>query len=153
MATEVQVVDSSFVAPSEPTPRKGLWLSPIDLIAPRGHTPTVYFYHSDDGAADYFDIDRLKASLTKALVAFYPLAGRLDIDNNGRMQINCNGGGALFVVARADLKVDDFNEFKPSPELRRMFVPRIEPVSVMLGAQVRLSFGLLIWFHLFTREP
>jgi shikimate O-hydroxycinnamoyltransferase len=133
------VESSSFVAPSEATPRKGLWLSPADLaLANRGHTPTVYFYQSEDGgAADYFDVGRLKASLAKALVPFYPLAGRLDVDEDGRLQITCNSEGALFVVAHVNLKLDDLNDFKPSPELRRMFVPRIEPSSVVLAIQVR----------------
>jgi shikimate O-hydroxycinnamoyltransferase len=92
------VESSSFVAPSEATPRKGLWLSPADLaLANRGHTPTVYFYQSEDGgAADYFDVGRLKASLAKALVPFYPLAGRrLDVDEDGRLQITSNSEGAL----------------------------------------------------------
>jgi shikimate O-hydroxycinnamoyltransferase len=91
------VVESSFVAPSEPTPRKGLWLSPVHLaLANRGHTPAVYFYQSEDGAADYFDVGRLKASLAKALVPFYPLAGRrLDVDEDGRLQITSNSEGAL----------------------------------------------------------
>ncbi|TVU02656.1 hypothetical protein EJB05_51846 [Eragrostis curvula] len=136
MATEVRVLDSSFVAPSEPTPRKGLWLSPQDLAATRGHTPTVYLYRSDVAASDFFDVARLKASLAKALVAFYPLAGRLDIDDNGRTQINCNNEGALFVVAHLDHRADDLSDLNPSPELRRLFVPRIEPPSIMLAVQL-----------------
>ena len=138
MDSEVQVVESTFVAPSEPTPRKGLWMSPLDLVqANKGHTPTIYLYRSNDvAAADFFDVARLKEAMAKALVAFYPLAGRLGVDKDGRREISCNGEGALFVVARADLTIDDVKDFKPSPELRRQFVPRIEPASVILAVQV-----------------
>ncbi|TVU02655.1 hypothetical protein EJB05_51845 [Eragrostis curvula] len=142
MATEVQVIDSSSVAPSEPTPRKALWLSPLDLVmASRGHTPTVYLYRSHDAASDFFDVARMKTSLAKALVAFYPLAGRVDTDDNGRAQINCNSEGALFVVAHIDRRADDFGHLKPSPELRRLFVPPIEPPSIMLAIQVTFFKG------------
>lgn len=145
-AEQVQVVESCFVAPSEKTPTKGLWLSSFDLVlANRGHTPTVYFYRSDDaGAADFFDVSRLKAAMAKALVAFYPLAGRLAVDDDGRIEINCNGEGALFVVARSELTADDFSDLKPSPELRRLLVPRVEPSSIMMAIQV---------LHVLTSSP
>ncbi|XP_062183478.1 putrescine hydroxycinnamoyltransferase 1-like [Phragmites australis] len=137
-SSEPQVVESSFVAPSEATPRKGLWLSPLDLdLANRGHTPTVYFYRcNDDAAAYFFDVAKLKEAMAMALVAFYPLAGRLDVDYDGRIEISCNGEGALFVVARSDRTVDDFNDFNPSPELRRLFVPHVAPSSIVMAVQV-----------------
>lgn len=132
---EVKVVESCMVTPSEETPRRGLWLSPLDLVlANRGHTPTVYFYRSDSGAA-VFDVARIKAAMAKALVAFYPLAGRLDVGGDGRAEIECAGQGALFVVARSGLTVDDFASFRPSPELRRLFVPRVKN-DVMCAVQV-----------------
>ncbi|ONM30211.1 putrescine hydroxycinnamoyltransferase 1 [Zea mays] len=142
----VHVVESSLVVPSEPTPSEGLSLSPLDLVLPsRGHTPTVYLYSpSDVAAADgFFDVARLKEAMAKTLVAFYPLAGRLGVNNDGRVEITCTGEGALFVVAHADLSVGDIeDDFRPSPELRRLFVPCIEPASIILAIQVTfLKFG------------
>ncbi|KAI4985699.1 hypothetical protein ZWY2020_018329 [Hordeum vulgare] len=97
------------------------------MLVNRAH-PTVYFYRSRSG--DFFDVARLKAAMAKALVAFYPLASRLGVGSrNGRPVIDCAGQGALFVVARSDLAVDDFSGFKPSPELRRLFVPRVDDYS------------------------
>ncbi|EMS66509.1 Anthranilate N-benzoyltransferase protein 3 [Triticum urartu] len=146
MGTKVKVVESCMVPPSEETPRKGLWLSPVDLMQhnlKRGHTPTVYLYRSGsesgpDADVDFFDVARLKAAMAKALVAFYPLAGRLGMDGDGRAEIDCAGQGVLFVVARSDLTVDDLRNFQPSPELRRLFVPRVEDHSppLMCGIQV-----------------
>ncbi|KAJ1274624.1 hypothetical protein BS78_05G075600 [Paspalum vaginatum] len=139
--SEVQVVDAFLVAPSEATPRRGLWLSPLDLdCVQNGYTPTVYFYRrrpGHDAAADFFDLARLKAAMAKALVHFYPLAGRLGVDKDGRIEICCNGEGALFVVARSDeLAVDDFVDVKTSSELKRLFVPCVEPPSMMMAIQV-----------------
>ncbi|KAF8722965.1 hypothetical protein HU200_022108 [Digitaria exilis] len=134
----VQVVETCFVSPSEGTPKKQLWISALDnLLAYRGHTPTVYFYRSaTDADADFFSIARLKESMARALVPFYPLAGRLSLDTDGQLVIDCNEEGALLVVARSDLTLDDFVDLKPSPELKMLFVPRVEPSSVMLGIQV-----------------
>lgn len=141
-SSNVQVMESSLVAPREATPTTELWLSPFDLaLANRGHTPLVYLYRS--GAASSFDVARIKEGMAKALVAFYPLAGRLGTnDDDGRAQISCNGEGALFVVARSCLKSEDLDFSKPSPELRRMFVPRIEPPSLILATQVRTLYAL-----------
>jgi shikimate O-hydroxycinnamoyltransferase len=75
--------------------------------------------------------------MAKALVAFYPLAGRLGFDNDGRLEISCNGEGVRFVVARSSLVAEDFDFSKPSLELRRVFVPRIEPPSLIMAIQVR----------------
>ncbi|CAM0877002.1 unnamed protein product [Alopecurus aequalis] len=137
---EVKLVESCMVTPSDETPRLGLWLSPLDLVlANRGHTPTVYFYRSDSSAA-VFDVARMKAAMARALVAFYPLAGRLGVGVHGRAQIDCAGQGALFVIARSDLAVDDFGSFRPSPELRRLFVPHVEHDSPPVMCAVQVTF-------------
>ncbi|CAL5005997.1 unnamed protein product [Urochloa decumbens] len=126
MVKQVEVVETALVAPSEATPRQPLWLSNLDLAVPRTHTPLVYYYppapHAGTGA---FAPDRMKAALARALVPFYPLAGRLGSGLDGRLQIECNGEGALFVVARTnDLTGDEiFGDYVPSPEIRRTFVP------------------------------
>ncbi|KAK1643295.1 hypothetical protein QYE76_061100 [Lolium multiflorum] len=140
---EVKVVESCMVTPSEETPRRGLWLSPLDLmLINRGHTPTVYFYRSDSGATveHFFDVVRMKVAMAKALVAFYPLAGRLGVGVHGRAEIDCAGQGALFVVARSGLTVDDFRSFRPSPELRKLFVPRVQHDSSSVMCAVQVTF-------------
>jgi shikimate O-hydroxycinnamoyltransferase len=163
MASEVQVVESSFVTPGAAIPRKGLWVSSLDLDrANRGYTPTVYFYRSTDAAAagNVFDVtSRLKESMAKALVLFYPLAGRLDVDKDGRIEINCNNERALFVVARSKLTMDDLKDLEPSPELTRLFVPSTEPSSIILAVQVSFTLSqefyriqsnvLTFYFHVY----
>ncbi|XP_051180354.1 putrescine hydroxycinnamoyltransferase 1 [Lolium perenne] len=139
---EVVVAESCLVTPSTETPRRALWLSPLDLFyANRGHIPLVSFYRpSCSGATDFFDVTRLKTALSKALVPFYPLAGRLDVGQDSRLQINCDGQGALFLVAHtSSLTVEDLSDFKPSPELRRLLVPHLnsaEAAPIICAIQV-----------------
>jgi shikimate O-hydroxycinnamoyltransferase len=142
METKVEVVESTLVVPSEETPRLGLWLSNFDVTAAKTHTALVYYYPAPTTAGEgFFSPERLRAALAKALVPFYPLAGRLGTDEDGRLQIDCHGEGALFLVARADCTGEDlFGNYVPSPKIRRMFVPIADPSNLMSMFQVRLHF-------------
>ncbi|KAJ9548398.1 hypothetical protein OSB04_020941 [Centaurea solstitialis] len=116
----IDIKRSSFVRPSSPTPTSTIWTSNLDLVVGRIHILTVYFYRPN-GGSNFFDSDVMKKSLADVLVSFYPMAGRISRDrNNGRVEINCNGEGVLFVEAESDSTLDDFGEFTPSPELRRL---------------------------------
>lgn len=127
----VEILESCMVKPSDDAaaaPMHVVWLSNFDLLVARSHTPTVYVYNSSRPcslpAPDFFSPNVLKAALSKALVPFYPLAGRLARDGGaGRPEIHCTGDGALFVTARADATLQDLGGFAPSDELRQMLVP------------------------------
>ncbi|CAN1190770.1 Shikimate O-hydroxycinnamoyltransferase [Linum perenne] len=121
---KISVKESTMVQPAAETPKVGLWNSNVDLVVPRFHTPSVYFYRPT-GAADFFDPAALKHGLSKALVPFYPMAGRLRRDEDGRIEINCNAEGVLFVVAETTSLIDDFGDFAPTLELRQL-IPAVD---------------------------
>ncbi|KAJ3699261.1 hypothetical protein LUZ61_002966 [Rhynchospora tenuis] len=135
-----KIMSSEMIVPSEETPRHSLWLSNLDLVARRGHTGTVYFYRPDKSpSSDFSIIESLKTSLAKSLVPFYPLAGRLGVDKNGRIEINCTGEGVPFIVTRSDTTLDEFDNFEPSTEMRNLFVPTAahpDPPCVLIMLQV-----------------
>lgn len=111
-----------MVCPAEDMPRCTLWNANVDLVIPSMHTPSVYFYRPT-GAADFFDSGVLKEALSRALVLFYPMAGRLKRDEDGRIEIDCNAEGVLFVEAETSSVVDDFGDFAPTMELRKLIPP------------------------------
>lgn len=112
----ITVKDSTMVRPAAETPNHGLWNSNLDLLVPRMHTTSVYFY-KPNGSHNFFDTKVMKDALSRALVPFYPMAGRLRRDEDGRIEIDCNGHGVLFIEAAADATVDDFGDFAPTMQL------------------------------------
>uniref|UniRef100_A0A1D1XQ04 Hydroxycinnamoyl-Coenzyme A shikimate/quinate hydroxycinnamoyltransferase n=1 Tax=Anthurium amnicola TaxID=1678845 RepID=A0A1D1XQ04_9ARAE len=119
--------ERTMVRPAGATPERGLWNSNVDLVVPRFHTPSVYFYRPVDGSTTtFFDAGVLRESLAKALVHFYPMAGRLRRDPDGRVEIHCNAEGVLFVEAEGeDASVDDFGDFAPTMGLKRL-IPAVD---------------------------
>ncbi|KAK6153790.1 hypothetical protein DH2020_013429 [Rehmannia glutinosa] len=114
---KIKLTNSTMVKPLSLRPTTNLWLSTLDIQMPTDyHVPTLYFYRFT-GGADFFDPAVLKAALSRAMVEFYPIAGRLQMDNNGRIEINCNGEGLLFMEAEADGEMGDLGDFGPKPEL------------------------------------
>ncbi|KAK4483375.1 hypothetical protein RD792_010561 [Penstemon davidsonii] len=52
--------------------------------------------------------------------------GRLDTNEDGRIEINCNGEGVLFVEAESDGVLDDLGDFTPKPELKISLIPVVD---------------------------
>lgn len=115
----ITIRESTMVQPARETPRQTLWNANVDLVVPRFHTPSVYFYRPD-GSGDFFDAGKMKAALAEALVPFYPMAGRLGRDEDGRIEIDCQGQGVLFVEAETESRIDDFGDFAPTMELKKL---------------------------------
>ncbi|KAJ4748728.1 Shikimate O-hydroxycinnamoyltransferase [Rhynchospora pubera] len=83
----VEVLESCFVVPSDETPKGRLWLSNLGQFARGLFSGTVNFYKKTE-ATSFFSVEVLKASLAKALVLFYPLAGRCIVGSDG---LQCQG--------------------------------------------------------------
>nr|QQH14913.1 shikimate O-hydroxycinnamoyltransferase isoform 1 [Cirsium japonicum] len=133
---KISVKESTMVKPAEETPMIKLWNSNVDLVVPNFHTPSVYFYRPT-GAGNFFNPTAMKDSLSRALVPFYPMAGRLSRDEDGRIEIDCRGQGVLFVEADSDGVIDDFGDFAPTLELRKL----IPAVDYSAGIE---SYSLLV---------
>ncbi|KAJ4801851.1 Shikimate O-hydroxycinnamoyltransferase [Rhynchospora pubera] len=120
----VEVLESCFVVPSDETPKGRLWLSNFNQVAPRGFSGHVNFYNKTE-ATSFFSIEVVKASLAKALVLYYPLAGRCIVGSDGRIELECNAEGCFFVRAQLERTFDSIN-FQPSQELEELFIPSVQ---------------------------
>ncbi|XP_030509284.2 shikimate O-hydroxycinnamoyltransferase-like [Cannabis sativa] len=140
MVTVINIDERTIVKPAKETPRDPIWLSNLDLMTTSVHITNIYLYRNNNGDAKFFDTELLKHALAKVLVPFYPLAGRLRYDNGGRLEINCNSEGVLFMVAETDSVMDDLVGCAPTVELLKLtpFIDRSVGVSSfpLLAAQI-----------------
>ncbi|KAK9043786.1 hypothetical protein V6N11_072115 [Hibiscus sabdariffa] len=121
---EVTVKRSAMICPAQPTPKETQWISNSDMVMTTYHVPLLYFYRPN-GSSDFFKPQVLKEALSKVLVPFYPMAGRLGCDENGRLQIICNADGVLWIEAETTSAIDDLGAFTPTPKLRKL-VPVVD---------------------------
>ncbi|GLT41095.1 hypothetical protein SLA2020_151850 [Shorea laevis] len=119
------------------------------LIQPITPTPNHYLYLSnlDDQKFLRFSIkylyvfkkavssDTLKHSLSKVLVDYYPLAGRLRtaVHDDQKLEIDCNGQGALFAEAFMDITAEEFLQVsrKPNKSWSRKLLYKVEALSFL----------------------
>ncbi|PIA51693.1 hypothetical protein AQUCO_01100513v1 [Aquilegia coerulea] len=96
-----------MVQPSEPTPSGTLELSVIDKSPSTGVSISVLFVfkHGHEPAKV------IKEALSKALVPYYPIAGRLKESSHGDLQVDCTAEGIWFIEASADSSLDSVNYF------------------------------------------
>ncbi|OAY81851.1 benzyl alcohol O-benzoyltransferase-like [Ananas comosus] len=97
-----------LVVPAEPTPRELKPLSDVDdQEGLRFYSSGIHVYRRN-GAKDGEDPARvIRDALAKALVFYYPLAGRLREGADRKLAVECTAEGAVFAEADADVRLDD----------------------------------------------
>ncbi|KAL4198887.1 hypothetical protein AMTRI_Chr03g48280 [Amborella trichopoda] len=109
----------TLIPPLSPTPNHSLYLSNLDdQKFLRFSIKYLLLYRKSP------DVGSLKRSLSVALVGYYPLAGRLRVSpvNEEKLEVDCNGEGALFAEAVLDLTVEEFKGIceKPNKSWRKL---------------------------------
>nr|URX65364.1 shikimate O-hydroxycinnamoyltransferase [Gymnema sylvestre] len=131
-AMEVVIKNSHIVKPAESiTPDDEImYVSDCDQVKPLTHAPTIYVYKPTTEISIKDAIHILKDSLSKALVTFYPLAGRLHwiSGGGGRVELHCKSKGASVLEAESHLKIDDLGDFLPSPVISSL-LPSVDLIN------------------------
>ncbi|KAH7537587.1 alcohol acyltransferase 9 [Ziziphus jujuba] len=111
MATSVRVKEAIVIVPSEPTPSHVLPLSAIDSqLFLRFTIEYLLVYKPRHNANQTATLSRVKSALGKALVPYYPLAGRVRPKPDGSsLEVVCRAQGAVFIEAVSDRTVSDFD--------------------------------------------
>lgn len=92
--------------------QQGLWFQ----------VPLIFFYKNNPSPSmkGKDPVKVIKEALSRALVYYYPFAGRLREGSNGKLMVDCNGEGVLFIEADADFSLDQLGDdeiMPPSPYL------------------------------------
>ncbi|XP_051124230.1 alcohol acyltransferase 9 [Andrographis paniculata] len=138
----VYVEPPASVRPAGDTPKHVLYLSNLDHQKfLRFQIRYLYVFKRAVTAA------ALKDSLSRILVPYYPLAGRLRrcaptethhaedaADDDDKLEIDCNGEGAIFSAAKMDITAEEFLQLavKPNRSLRKLLCSAaVEPQSFL----------------------
>ncbi|XP_050269787.1 spermidine coumaroyl-CoA acyltransferase-like [Quercus robur] len=117
--------DFVLVKPAKPTSSCVLSLSGIDNKPNLEHIgQTVYVYRSNVDVSNQADPARvIREALSKALVYYYPLAGKLKKNSDGKLQINCTADGVPFLVATSNCDLSSLHYLDGvDVEVTRQFV-------------------------------
>ncbi|GAV72998.1 Transferase domain-containing protein [Cephalotus follicularis] len=111
--------EPTLISPNTSTPKHSLYLSNLDdQKFLRFSIKYLYLFNKSVSP------DILKHSLSKLLVDYYPLAGRLrtSTENDQKLEIDCNGQGAVFAEAFMDMTAENFLEhsMKPNRSWRKL---------------------------------
>jgi len=100
-----------LVAPAAPTPRELKRLSDFDeQDGVRVQVPNLYFYRRNKSMGSKDPVRVTQETLAKALVPYYPFAGRLREQDGCRLAVDCTGEGVLFVEADAEVGLEHFED-------------------------------------------
>lgn len=100
-----------LVAPSGSTPHEFKRLSDIDdQDGLRFHIPVIQFYRNDPSMGGRDQAKVIREALARALVFYYPFAGRLREAAGRKLVVECTGEGILFIEADADVRLEQFGD-------------------------------------------
>nr|GMD74310.1 methanol O-anthraniloyltransferase-like [Ipomoea batatas] len=119
----IKLSQPELVAPKTPTPKEKKALSDLDDQASlRYQMPGLWFYENKESMVGHDPASVIKEGLAKALVFYYPLAGRLFEGPNKKLIVDCNGEGVLFLKAEANIALRKLGDFihSPSPYLSKL---------------------------------
>ncbi|KAG0491994.1 hypothetical protein HPP92_005392 [Vanilla planifolia] len=137
---QVRILSSSIVHPSKPTEKRILFLSNIDQVL-NFSVETVHFFVARAGYSAETVADTLRSALDRVLVPYDFLAGRLSVNHEGRLEIDCNSAGVGFVVAESGLELADLGELEyPNPAFRQLAAAGIPAEGVKMEDQPLCSF-------------
>ncbi|KAH9328805.1 hypothetical protein KI387_000913, partial [Taxus chinensis] len=111
----INIIDRVKVAPCLPSSKEILQLSSVDNIL-RCYVSVLLVYDGVSSVSAH-PAKTFREALSKVLVYYSPFAGRLRNKENGDLEVECSGEGAVFVEAMADNNLSvlrDFNEYDPS---------------------------------------
>lgn len=133
-----QILSKKLIKPSTPTPRHlhQLKLSIMDQLIPLTYLNMIFYYSpmEKNRVKNRERCRELEKSLSDALTEFYPLAGRLVVED---LVVDCNDEGVEFFEAQVSGKIADFVHGGSMAEQLDQFLPwdhGADPATAPLAA-------------------
>ncbi|KDP26918.1 hypothetical protein JCGZ_18076 [Jatropha curcas] len=133
---KITIRDSCMVFPPQESKRQSLFLSNIDQVL-NFNVQTLHFFASHKDFPPHLVAEKLKRTLQKLLVPYDFLAGRLKMNlQTGRLEIDCNGAGAGFVVASSDRRLEELGDLVyPNPAFQELILKGMDILQDKLDDQ------------------
>lgn len=107
----IHVAEPDLVRPEKPTPCEFKYLSNIDSqLGLQNHIPFAHIYRLQRGGSSADPVRLVRHALSRALVYYYPLAGRLRHAENEKLVVECTGEGVFFREADADGTIEQLQQ-------------------------------------------
>lgn len=115
---------------------------------------TIYIYNLDGKTSSEAACDVIKQALSKVLVYYYPLAGRLKLNSDGKLFVECiDTEGVPFVEAIANFSIVELGDIivPDTPKLEKFIyeVPGVENILEMplMTVQARKYANIFFFFY------
>ncbi|KAL0291501.1 UNVERIFIED_CONTAM: Benzyl alcohol O-benzoyltransferase [Sesamum calycinum] len=120
---EVTRQNPELIPPAKPTPHEFKPLSDIDdQEGLRFQVPLIQFYRKNPAMDEKDPVKVIRDAMARALVFYYPFAGRLREMAGRKLVVECTGEGVLFIEADADVRLQQFGDaiHPPFPGLEEL---------------------------------
>ncbi|KAK4430461.1 Benzyl alcohol O-benzoyltransferase [Sesamum alatum] len=108
---KVQRQNPELIPPAKPTPHEFKPLSDIDdQDGLRFQIPFIQFYPKNPAMDGKDPVKVIRDAVARALVFYYPFAGRLREMAGRKLVVECTGEGILFIGADADVTLQQFGD-------------------------------------------
>ncbi|KAM1980054.1 hypothetical protein FF1_037376 [Malus domestica] len=109
---QVKRLQPELITPVKSTPQETKFLSDIDdQEGLRFQVPIIMCYKDNPSLnKNRNPVKVIREALSRALVYYYPLAGRLREGPNRKLMVDCNGEGILFVEAFANVTLEQLGD-------------------------------------------
>ncbi|KAK1294438.1 Omega-hydroxypalmitate O-feruloyl transferase [Acorus calamus] len=122
---KITIKSTSLVHPPPMLERRSMFLSNIDQLF-NFDIEIVHFFSAVDSFPLFAVCDVVERALQQLLIPYNFLAGRLRLDPiNGRLEVDCNGAGAGFVVASSERTLEEVGDLTyPNPAFKYLVPTR-----------------------------
>lgn len=138
-----------LIPPAEPTPQELKHLSDIDdQDGLRIYIPVINFYKKNPSMEGKDPVNIIRKAVAKALVFYYPLAGRLrEYGHSRKLVVECTGEGAVFVEADADVALQEFGDalHPPFPSVEEFVLDMPNYDGVVINCPLLFIQVFILW--------